>query len=119
MAYYFEGSSPDFFAAKNGTDNASIFGILYLSIICSGIAYWVWFWALDRLSLITVTMLALLSPVVAYIIDVFYQDFNFSLTEGFGICLVLAGLIYQSIIEGQKPTEPNPAQSSHSIPPSS
>lgn len=102
MAYFIEGPCPNFFAEKNGIAYASLYGILFVTICSTGIAYWVWFWSLKRISLLSIAMLSLLGPIVAYFIDVFYQDLGFTITEGIGICLVLAGLIYQGKVESAK-----------------
>ena len=102
MAFVMEGSCPDFFIERSGVAYAPLYGIVFMGLINTGLAYFIWFWALERLSLITVSMLGLLGPICAYFLDVCMLGKSLSQMELIGIALVLFGVAYQGAVGSRK-----------------
>ncbi|WP_018150632.1 EamA family transporter [Leeia oryzae] len=76
-------------------------GFAYLAIAGSGIAYTLWFRGIQKLSVTSVTMLSLLSPVVATLIGFLVLDQQMSHLQLIGALLVLG-----SVYAGQIPRKP-------------
>ncbi len=80
-------------------------GYGYLSAVGTAVAYGLWFRGLRRLPAAVVSMLGLLSPVVATLIDVILLGQRLSWVQGLGIGLVLTGVI----VAQTRATEPRPS----------
>ncbi len=113
LAFIIDGPCPSFMFEKSGVENAPLYAMIFMAFVNTGFAYFVWFWALERLSLITVSMLGLLGPIVAYALDVFCLGLEIKGVEYIGVALVLTGVAYQSVIGAKKNKEPRMDSDEH------
>lgn len=70
----------------------NILGFAYLSIIGSGLGYVLWFRGINRLQTSAVSILTLLSPVVATLLGFLMLDQRFTVPQMFGVGLVLSSV---------------------------
>jgi probable blue pigment (indigoidine) exporter len=79
---------PNIFETKN------IFAYLWLSFISAGLAYYLWFQGIRRLSIQSVTLLGFLSPASAMILGFVFLDEQFSMREFMGIIMIIASIYF-------------------------
>jgi probable blue pigment (indigoidine) exporter len=72
---------------------ANVAGFAYMGAISTALAYALWFRGLTRLPANAVAILALLSPVVATLIDVGFLGRRLTWIQALGVCLVLAAVV--------------------------
>lgn len=82
---------------------ANVAGFVYMGAVSTALAYALWFRGLQRLPANTVAILALLSPVVATLIDVLYVGRHLTWLQAFGIGLVLAAVV---VAQRRRPAAP-------------
>ena len=82
LAMFFEEPIPVLTAANMA-------GYLYLGVIGTGLTYLIWFWGIRRLQASAVSLLALLSPVVATALGYLILDQKLSVIQAVGAILVL------------------------------
>lgn len=70
----------------------NVFGYIYLGVVGTGLAYALWFRGISRLNVSTVVFLALLSPVMAVLIDVIFLGKWLSVLQITGVILVLCAI---------------------------
>lgn len=92
LAFMFEGMSPNFFATTTST-----LGITMVAIANTGLAYWCWFYGLKYISAMSASLLTLLSPVVAYALDILFDLQHIGFIEIFGVILVFVALAVQAM----------------------
>lgn len=68
---------------------ANVLGYSYLGVIGTGLTYLIWFWGIKKLPVSAVSLLALLSPVVATALGYLILDQKLSLVQAAGAALVL------------------------------
>jgi probable blue pigment (indigoidine) exporter len=73
-------------------------GLAYLSLVGCALAYTVWFRGIERLPAASVSLLALLSPVVATLLGRVLLDQGLTPLQMLGICVALA-----AVLHGQPP----------------
>lgn len=83
---------------------ANLAGFAYMGAFSTAIAYALWFRGLRRLPANTVAILALLSPVVATLIDVVYVGRHLTWLQALGIGLVLAAVV---VAQRRRPVAPS------------
>ncbi len=87
---FYEGVPPSVSPAAWGS-------LAWLSFATTGVAYLAWFYGLDRCNMVTVSMLALASPLIAYILDIVWKGIAPGVAECCGAVLILAAIAYQNI----------------------
>ena len=92
LALLFEGMSPNFFATTTST-----LGITMVALANTGLAYWCWFYGLKYISAMSASLLTLLSPVVAYALDILFALQDIGLVELGGVALVFIALAVQAM----------------------
>ena len=92
LAMLFEGMSPNFFATTTST-----LGITMVALANTGLAYWCWFYGLKYISAMSASLLTLLSPVVAYALDILFALQDIGLVELGGVVLVFIALAVQAM----------------------
>ena len=92
LAFIIEGPSPSFFPTQEQDSWAACIGIVWIAVVNTGFAYWAWFWGLQRLRSFAVSMLTLLSPVLAYALDLWFELADLGFWEMAGIFLVVLSL---------------------------
>jgi len=70
----------------------NIFGYLYLGIIGTGMTYALWFWGIRRLPASAVSLLGLLSPIVATLLGYLLLHQSLTVTQMIGGVLVLGSV---------------------------
>lgn len=70
----------------------NVFGYIYLGVVGTGLAYSLWFRGISRLNVSTVVFLALLSPIMAVLIDVIFLGKWLSVLQITGVILVLCAI---------------------------
>ena len=91
LAWIYEGASPNFFASAG-----SLWGIAAVAVLNTGFAYWCWFYGLKYISALSASLLTLLSPVVAYALDISFGLQELAAVEGIGVILVFVALVLQA-----------------------
>lgn len=94
-------SSPGFFMAWYLLDgsailpisNTSLYAVLYLAVIGSVFGFVAYFYVLTNLSVVAVSMIPLITPVLALFLGMFILDEVITLTMLLGVLLVLVGLV--------------------------
>jgi len=71
----------------------NIFGFLWLGVIGTGLAYWLWFRGIKSLRPFQISFLGLFSPMVAVILGYAFLDQGFALRQWMGIGLILVSII--------------------------
>ncbi|GGK55465.1 EamA family transporter [Nocardia camponoti] len=84
-------------------DVDAIGGYLYLGIIGTAVAYWLWFRGISRVPATSVAFLGLLSPVSAAVIGWLALNQALTLLQVLGLVIALAGTVL-----GQLPPKPQP-----------
>jgi probable blue pigment (indigoidine) exporter len=97
LALAVEGAPPDF-------DAQAVGGFVYLGLIGTALAYALWFRGIDRLPTTRVSVLDLLSPLVAVVVGVALASEAFGVPEAIGTALVLS-----AVLLGQRPQPERPA----------
>jgi probable blue pigment (indigoidine) exporter len=91
LALVVEGAPPGF-------DAEAVAGFAYLGLFGTALAYALWFYGIDRLATTRVSVLDLLSPLVAVLVGVALASEQFGLPEAIGTALVLS-----AVLLGQRP----------------
>ncbi|MFC4376633.1 EamA family transporter [Nocardia halotolerans] len=97
LALLIEGAPP-------ALDAPAIGAYLYLGIIGTALAYWLWFRGISRVPATSVAFLALLSPVSATVIGWIALSQALTALQVLGLLIALAGTVL-----GQIPPKPAPA----------
>ncbi len=71
----------------------AIWGFAYLGMVGTALAYVVWLRGIERLAATRVSLLALVSPLVAVLIGVAFVGEGFGVAQMVGIVLVLSGVV--------------------------
>ncbi|NKX89357.1 EamA family transporter [Nocardia coubleae] len=96
LALFVEGAPP-------ALDAEAVGGYLYLGIIGTALAYWLWFRGIARVSATSVSFLGLLSPVTAAVIGWLALSQALAPLQVLGLVIALAGTVL-----GQIPAKPAP-----------
>ena len=75
----------------------NLLGLIYLSLISSGVAYFLWFRGITKLQASAASYLGLLTPVVASIVGFVFLKQTFNPTQIFGMTLIV-----MSVLVGQQ-----------------
>ncbi|TDE33853.1 EamA family transporter [Actinomadura sp. 6K520] len=100
VALLVEGAPP-------ALDGAAISGYLYLAVIGTAIAYWIWFRGISRLPAGSVAFLVLLSPLSAAVIGWAALGQALSPVQLLGMVIAFAGMLLGQI-PPKAPTPPTP-----------
>lgn len=92
--------------APPALDAEAVAGIAYLGVVGAGLTYPLWFNGIARLAATRVSMLSLLSPLVAVIAGVAIAEERFGIAETIGSVLVLL-----AVLLGQRPQPQAPVAS--------
>jgi len=95
-SFYFEGSEVIVHSLRN-IQLSSVIALLYLSVVASIVGYSLWSYLLGRYPAAQVAPLTLGVPVVGLTAAAFLLDEVISWQQGGGICLVLLGLLINSL----------------------
>ncbi len=71
----------------------NLFGFLWLSVIGTGLAYWLWFRGIKNLRPFQISFLGLFSPVMAVLLGYVFLDQGFAMKQWLGIGLILISII--------------------------
>ncbi len=71
----------------------SVSSILYLSIACSILPFFLWYWGLQHLSATASSVVTLFEPVVAIIVSVIFISEPFGLMQLVGTALIFAAIV--------------------------
>ncbi|MFQ6394849.1 EamA family transporter [Nocardia sp. KC 131] len=97
LAFLIEGAPP-------ALDGRAIGGYLYLGIIGTAVAYWLWFRGISKVPATSIAFLGLLSPVSAAVIGWVALGQALTLLQVLGMSIALGGTLL-----GQLPGKPAPA----------
>jgi probable blue pigment (indigoidine) exporter len=82
----------------SGIDSPAIIAYAWLTLVCTGIAFALWFSSIDHLSPATVALMLPLSPLVAVVIGVVLADERPGVMGGIGIGLVIFSVVLGQVI---------------------
>ncbi|MEU4597864.1 EamA family transporter [Nocardia sp. NPDC023988] len=99
LALFVEGAPP-------ALDAEAVGGYLYIGVIGTALAYWLWFRGIARVSATSVSFLGLLSPVTAAVIGWIALSEALAPLQVLGLVIALAGTVL-----GQIPAKTGPAAS--------
>ena len=78
-------------------DSKAIFSVLYLASFGSMIVFTCWYWLLKRVSVIVLSLITFITPVIALILGILLLKEVFTVTDIFGSFMVLAGLMIATL----------------------
>jgi putative membrane protein PagO len=78
-------------------DSKAILSVLYLASFGSMIVFTCWYWLLKRVSVIVLSLITFITPVIALILGIILLKEVFTVIDIFGSFLVLVGLIIASL----------------------
>lgn len=97
VAFLFEGPPPSI-------DVPAVIGFLWIGVVGTGVAQWVWFRGLTRMPAGSVSLIGLINPVVGTLLGVVIAAEVFGPTQALGMTLVLGGvLIGQGLLRRSNP----------------
>jgi len=94
-----------FFAITSDFSSAGLgawLGIIYMGILTSGVAYYLWIWLLERIRPSQVAVIASAQPPTTVLLAWFVYDEIPSLNLVLSILLVLSGIIFMVVYGGNK-----------------
>ena len=74
-------------------DSKAILSVLYLAFFGGMVVFTCWYWLLKRVSVIVLSLITFITPVIALILGIILLKEVFTVTNLFGSFLVLAGLM--------------------------
>jgi probable blue pigment (indigoidine) exporter len=86
VAFLVEGAPP-------AVDLPALAGFLWIGVVGTGIAQWVWFRGLTRMPAGSVAIIGLVNPVVGTLLGVVFAAEVFGLAQAVGMALVLGGVL--------------------------
>lgn len=82
----------------SGIDGAAIATYAWLTFVCTGLAFALWFSSIDHLTPSTVALMLPLSPLVAVVIGVIFAHERPGVTGGIGIALVIGSVVLGQVV---------------------
>ena len=94
--FYFSSSSPVVW------DLTSVSALLYLSIFGSAVAFGIYYWMLQHTQVITVSLVAFISPVIAVFLGAALLSESLSRIQLIGSVFVLGGVVLSEVVNYRK-----------------
>lgn len=102
LAFLMEGAPP-------AIDLPAALGYLWIGVMGTGVAYWCWFTAIQRMPAGSVALISLLNPLSATLIGVAFAGEAFGLPQAVGFALVIGGVAFGQLSGRPKPLTSSPA----------
>ncbi|MCH7887419.1 MAG: EamA family transporter, partial [Candidatus Marinimicrobia bacterium] len=94
--FYFSSSHPVVW------DLTSVSALLYLSIFGSAVAFGIYYWMLQHTQVITVSLVAFISPVIAVFLGAALLSESLSRLQLIGSVFVLGGVVLSEVVNYRK-----------------
>ena len=78
-------------------DSKAILSVLYLAFFGGMVVFTCWYWLLKRVSVIVLSLITFITPVIALILGIILLKEVFTVSDIFGSFLVLVGLIIATL----------------------